>query len=243
MQKSTTFHSKIELNQFPRKRNSGKKQSKMKSRTFCLLLIVLICGICSAALMQSPQSHHQSRRKIQSETRIKLPSDIAFTHESTGDIEGEACHHLLHQIDGICMLPNQCPEAIRDFQKGIQPQLCNYKGHLPIICCPRSQKTTVASSPPPPSTQSHTSPTLVTTYIGSPISTTTPTSSSVPSPQPDVSSHRISERKCKEYTKLMIEETVVRHIKRLFLAFLPLVSNVPQFIYSFSPKTKIKSFR
>lgn len=178
----------------------------METRTFCLLFIVL-CAICPV-LMQP-----QHRRKIQSETRIKLPSDIAFTHESTGDIEGEACHHILHHADGICMLPNQCPEAIRDFHQGIQPQLCNYKGHLPIICCPRSQTTTVfIASPPSPSTPS---PTTVTTYTGAPISTTTtPTSPNVPintRPSPSSVGRRISEQKCREYTKLMIEETVVRN--------------------------------
>lgn len=203
----------------------------MQKRTFCLLLIVLSVLVPAVWMQQ-----HHARRKTQSETRIKLPSDIAFTHESTGDIEGEACYNLLHRIDGICMLPNQCPEAIRDFQKGIQPQLCNYKGHLPIICCPRSQKTTVASSSSPssplqPSTsspQSSTSPTVITTYVGSPVSTT-PTFSSVtqsPRPSSQDASDRLSERKCREYAKLMIEETVVNAhaiktrlaVKCLFLA-------------------------
>lgn len=198
----------------------------MKKRTFCLLFIVLSV-LVPAVLMQH---QHHARRKTQSETRIKLPSDIAFTHESTGDIEGEACYNLLHRTDGICMLPNQCPEAIRDFQKGIQPQLCNYKGHLPIICCPRSQKTTVvtvassssSSSPLPPSTsssQSSTSPTIITTYIGSPVSTTPTLSSVTQSPRPSSqdASDRISERKCREYAKLMIEETVVNlHVIKLY---------------------------
>lgn len=187
----------------------------MKKRTFCLLFIVL-SGLFPAVLMQH---QHQARRKTQSETRIKLPSDIAFTHESTGDIEGEACYNILHRTDGICMLPNQCPEAIRDFQKGIQPQLCNYKGHLPIICCPRSQKpitsststsSSTSSSPLPP--QSHTSsPATITTYISGPISTTPTSSSDSQSTRPSSQSvnDRISERKCREYTKLMIEETVV----------------------------------
>lgn len=186
----------------------------MEKRTFCVLFIVL--SVLFPAVLMQQQHHHQpqARRKIQSETRIKLPSDIAFTHESSGDIEGEACYNLLHRTDGICMLPNQCPEAIRDFQKGIQPQLCNYKGHLPIICCPRSQKTNVtvtsSSTPLPSSTQSFTSPTIVTTYIGNPVTSTTPTKSSVTQrPRPSTQGSRISEQKCREYAKLMIEETVV----------------------------------
>lgn len=193
----------------------------MKRQTFCLLFIVS-SGLFPAVLMQQQQQQqhhhqHQARRKTQSEIRIKLPSDIAFTHESTGNIEGEACHNLLHHTSGICTLPSQCPEAIRDFQKGIQPQLCNYKGHIPIICCPRSQKTTVtvASSSPLPSstssTQSYTSPTIVTTYVSNPISTTPTSSSHAQTPRPSSQgvNNRISERKCNEYSKLMIEETVV----------------------------------
>lgn len=198
----------------------------MQKRTFCLLLFVLSVLVPAVWMQQQHQHQYHARRKTQSETRIKLPSDIAFTHESTGDIEGEACYNLLHRTDGICMLPNQCPEAIRDFQQGIQPQLCNYRGHVPIICCPRSRRTTVVtvasspSSPIPPSTNSFpfTSPTVTTTYIGRPVPTR-PTFSSVtqsPRPSSQGASERISERKCREYAKLIIEETVVNsHVIKL----------------------------
>lgn len=56
----------------------------MEKRTLCLYFIIL-SGFVPSIFM------HNARKKIQSETRIKLPSDIAFTHESNGDIEGEAC--------------------------------------------------------------------------------------------------------------------------------------------------------
>lgn len=160
----------------------------METRTLLGLCVIVLGGCVSSVSLQ-----HQARKKVQSETRIKLPSDISFTHESTGDIEGEACFNLVRKIDGICSLPNQCPEAIRDFQKGIQPQICNYKGHLPIICCPRSQKPVTV----PPSIQSN-----------RPISTASPpiiqSSDTVQSV-----GERISEKKCKEYMKLGIEESVV----------------------------------
>lgn len=174
----------------------------MEKRTLCLCVFVLSAFV-SSVLMQ--QQQHHARKRIQSETRIKLPSDIAFTHENTGDIEGEACFNLVRQVDGVCALPNQCPEAIRDFQKGIQPQICNYKGHLPIICCPRSQKPVTA----PSSIQSFSTSTSTTVRL----MPSSPTTSSPTVNRPVTISQnvgeRLSEKKCKEYMKLMIEESVV----------------------------------
>ncbi|XP_055301455.1 serine protease snake-like [Sitodiplosis mosellana] len=180
-------------------------------------LVLLLISFFPVALMQQQQQQQQiGRRKIQSETRIKLPSDIAFTHESTGDIEGEACFNLVRRTNGICTLPNQCPEAIRDFQKGIQPQICNYKGHLPIICCPRSQKPASVPivQPVAPSNNVYYPSTTTTTTT-----TTGPTVAPPLQPKPSLSppaapavpsyETRISEQKCKQYMKLMIEESVV----------------------------------
>lgn len=175
----------------------------MENRTFNFFVVIL----CLIPLT-STQQH--ARRKIQSETRIKLPSDIAFTHESNGDIEGEACYNLVRQTSGVCLLPNLCPEAIKDFQKGIQPQICNYKGHLPIICCPRSQKPVNTPNVQQSSVPIAIGPVTPSSTFISPI-----TPSRIPS-QPVLSSvgsqdgkTRISEQKCKQYMKLMVEETVV----------------------------------
>ncbi|XP_031618989.1 serine protease snake-like [Contarinia nasturtii] len=181
----------------------------MGKRTLYLFVIVLCC-LFQLGLMQ------QYRRKIQSETRIKLPSDIAFTHESNGDIEGEACFNLVRHTNGICTLPNQCPEAIRDFQKGIQPQICNYKGHLPIICCPRSKKPVNVpiqfpiSSTLRPAAQPNIPLTPIPTETVSslPVNPPSPSPPQPSSPNSDKSS-RVSEQKCKQYMKLMIEESVV----------------------------------
>lgn len=181
----------------------------MQIRTICLIVAAL-SGFIPVALMQ----HRDMRKKIQNETRIKLPpSDIAFTHESTtGDIEGEVCFNLVRRTNGICTLPNQCPEAIRDFQhKGIQPQICNYKGHVPIICCPEKPvlKPVIASSNIPSTTRR---------FVSQPSSSTATTISLPPPPPPSTPTPsvvspnigiRISEKKCKQYMKLMIEESVV----------------------------------
>lgn len=173
-----------------------------KTQKFGLVIFLL----CNFVLMTFAQHHSLNRRTVQSVTRIKLPSDIAFTHESHDNIEGETCYNLVRRVNGICTLPNQCPEAIKDFKKGIQPQICNYKGHLPIICCPRPVTTLFQpESPTTPSittrfTQKHTTETITSTVSG-----IFPLPSTANSPN----FHRISERKCIEYMKLSIEENVV----------------------------------
>lgn len=149
-------------------------------------------------LAQPQETNH---RTIQSETRIKLPSDIEFTHESNADIEGETCYNLLRRVYGVCTLPNQCPEAIKDFKKGIQPQICNYKGHLPIICCPRPKAVTSNVNTNPEYSTAKPITTKFTQQYIIDSSTTTETSY--------YSRPRISEQKCKQYMKLSIEENIV----------------------------------
>lgn len=180
----------------------------------------------------------QHRKSVHGETRIKLPSDISFTHESSDNIEGEVCYNRNKRMNGICTLPNECPEAIADFKKGIQPQICNYKGQLPIICCPRHTQT-VASSTTSKATSTTTTAKITTRKVVRPLTTphaalpsttsattqtkktsnaqatqnpifsTTPKASST-TKKPTISNGpRISEVKCREYVKLTIEESVV----------------------------------
>lgn len=173
----------------------------MQNQTLAFCIVIVLIGFVSSIL--TPERN--GRARIQSETRIKLPSDIAFTHESTGDIEGEACFNLYRKVDGICSLPMQCPEVVRDFQKGIQPQICNYKGHLPIICCPLRQ-------PSKPVTIYPSSPSITTSTILRPnYSITTTISTTIVQLAPTLPNYdeRLSEKKCKEYMKLMTEEVVV----------------------------------
>lgn len=173
-------------------------------------LIVLV--LFNFLTKTSTQYQQFYRRTVRNEMRIKLPSDIAFTHDNHGNIEGEMCYNLIRRVHGICTLPNQCPEAILDFKKGIQPQICNYKGHLPIICCPRQEMVTK------PYVQEVPTPTVITTRYSQPHTTeiiiyttstpiepsTTTTSQVFYNPGP-----RISVQKCNEYMKLSIEENVV----------------------------------
>lgn len=192
-----------------RNRNEGTKlyvMMMMMGKRTIVLFVITLCSLFPAALMQLPQQQQQTgRKRIQSETRIKLPSDIAFTHESTGDIEGEACFNLVRRTNGICTLPNQCPEAIRDFRKGIQPQICNYKGHLPIICCPRTQKPNV--QPVTPTFSVYYPSSLSTTKFTTVAPTLEPETSSPQSHSAD--EVRISEQKCRIYMNRLIEESVL----------------------------------
>lgn len=174
----------------------------------------------------------QHRKSVNAETRIKLPSDISFTHESSANIEGEMCYNLAKQMNGICTLPNECPEAITDFKKGIQPQICNYKGQLPIICCPRLTQSVAPTTPTKSSTldqsastsatypHTHRRPTISsaatqkpTTYTTMKVASTTratATTATTTWKRPTThSGRRISAEKCKEYVKLTIEESVI----------------------------------
>lgn len=156
---------------------------------------IILFVLCNIVVVTLAENRNSNRRTDQSETRIKLPSDIAFTHESGGDIEGEPCYNLLRKVNGVCLLPNQCPEAIKDFKKGIQPQICNYKGHLPIICCPRPKVISTPQPPPPPAP--------LTTKPPSPVSNLSPSSFD------STNVRRISAQKCAEYMNLTTEVTVV----------------------------------
>lgn len=165
-------------------------------------IFVLFLSFCALTTLTVSQHQEINHRTIQSETRIKLPSDIEFTHESNADIEGETCYNLLRRVYGICTLPNQCPEAIKDFKKGIQPQICNYKGHLPIICCPRPKAVTLnVNTHPEYSTTQPITTRFTQQYIIDSTMITTETSY--------YSHPRISEQKCKQYMKLSIEENIV----------------------------------
>lgn len=116
--------------------------------------------------------------------------DIGFKEENDAPSDGDRCYHIIRRTHGLCTRPEKCPEVIRDFQKGIQPQICSYVGTRPIICCPLSV-------------------TAITT-----ITTTTTTSTTA---APFYSSNdfsptalpRISELKCEEYAKLGIERNIV----------------------------------
>lgn len=112
------------------------------------------------------------------------PDDIDFKEDDDVPGDGDRCFHIIRRAIGVCTGPENCPEVIRDFQKGIQPQICSYLGSHPIICCPRSETDATTTTLP-----STTSP-----YEFLPITTNSP---------------RISEIKCDEYTKLGIERNIV----------------------------------
>lgn len=65
-------------------------------------------------------------------------------------VEGDSCYHYGRRVYGVCQLQNNCQEAIDDFQRrGINPQICSYRGYTPILCCPPS--TTTQAPPQAPS--------------------------------------------------------------------------------------------
>lgn len=115
------------------------------------------------------------------------PGEIGFKEENDAPGDGERCYHLVRHTHGQCSRPEKCPEVIRDFQKGIQPQICSYAGRRPIVCCPSSSTfspgTTTSTMAAPP--------------FGA---TVDYAANRMP---------RISEIKCEEYSKLGIERNIV----------------------------------
>lgn len=97
--------------------------------------------------------------------------------------DGDSCYHLIRKVYGHCAPPESCSEVRKDFQKGIQPQICSYEENRPIVCCPRSSAVPAVATPPPSRT-----------------SVDYPTS---PPPR------RISDTKCEEYAELGVERTIV----------------------------------
>lgn len=96
--------------------------------------------------------------------------------------EGDRCFHLIRSAYGYCTSPEHCGEAIKDFRKGIQPQICSYSDSQPIICCPSAQN--IPSTLPP-------------NRFTLEYQTVLPTR------------HRLSALKCDQYSKLGVEKTIV----------------------------------
>lgn len=121
-------------------------------------------------------------------TKYTQPGDIGFKEENDAPADGDRCFHIVRRAIGLCTGPEKCPEVIRDFQKGIQPQICSYAGTRPIICCPLSATFTTKT-------------------------TTTTTTTTTPAPffsdYSPTNLPRISELKCEEYSKLGIERDIV----------------------------------
>lgn len=114
---------------------------------------------------------------------------IDFNPTNDVPIDGDRCYHTARRVYGACTAPEKCPEVIRDFKKGIQPQICSYVGTDPVICCPFSR--TFGST------------------TNTPHITTTTTTKSSPSAPMDYTTTRISEIKCEEYSRLGIERDIV----------------------------------
>lgn len=108
-------------------------------------------------------------------------------------IEGDSCYHYARRIYGVCASQNNCQEVINDFNRGINPQICSYRGYAPIVCCPHQ---------PQPVLPSFAAPT---------VSPARPTQNHIQpqTPSQPSSSLRLSEQKCDTYSKLTTQTNVV----------------------------------
>lgn len=120
---------------------------------------------------------------------------LSFTQNQV-PIEGDSCYHYGRRVYGICQNQINCQEAIDDFQRrGINPQICSYRGYTPILCCPPSVRPqTVTVTAQPTRQPSDITPNVVQQQL--------PNDSTA-------SFSRISEQKCHQYAKLTMESNVV----------------------------------
>ncbi|XP_017772387.1 PREDICTED: serine protease snake-like [Nicrophorus vespilloides] len=56
---------------------------------------------------------------------------------------GDTCFHERLQKSGVCMLPEQCLDALEDLMQAKRPQLCSYGINSPIVCCPIPKKDAI----------------------------------------------------------------------------------------------------
>lgn len=125
--------------------------------------------------------------------------------------EGDRCVNTVTRLSGYCQNVRNCPHAVKDFQSGVQPQICSYVGSDPIICC-ASQGSTTHSSQLPNRETIPTNPVPIQTgsvpnhYIPNRLPT-----QSAPSPTQSIGSshYRRSLEKCVEYSKLAVERNIV----------------------------------
>lgn len=113
---------------------------------------------------------------------------IDYKPDNVLDI-GDSCFHRYRNVNGACTSAEHCVEVIKDFQRGIQPQICSYIDTRPIVCCP-FRDATLQSSTRSPSTFDYAS--------------STASSSGIPA-----ATSRISAIKCEEYAQLGVKRDIV----------------------------------
>lgn len=157
-----------------------------------VLIIGFVCSNMLSLIVVNAQSRDVTGAGVNSMKYTIHPSDIGFIEANDAPVDGDRCFHIVRRVNGICTGPEKCPEVIRDFQKGIQPQICSYAGTRPIVCCPlvsmMTTKATTITTTTRPITSFHSS---FNEFV------------------PTNTSSRISAIKCEEYAKLGIELNIV----------------------------------
>ncbi|GLV40322.1 snake [Carabus blaptoides fortunei] len=56
---------------------------------------------------------------------------------------GDSCTLQSNNAAGQCVLLKNCPKALEDIRKRINPQICTYQGKEPVVCCEKGTSTRV----------------------------------------------------------------------------------------------------
>lgn len=166
-----------------------------KREIHSIVLIGFGCVNMLSLIVVNAQSRDVIGTGVNSMKYTTHPGDIGFKEDNDAPADGDRCFHIVRRMNGLCTGPEKCPEVIRDFQKGIQPQICSYAGTRPIVCCPMLSMMFTT--------------TKATTTMTTTTRSTTPFHSSFNEFTPTNTSSRISAIKCKEYSKFGIELNIV----------------------------------
>lgn len=121
--------------------------------------------------------------------------------------EGDRCINSVTRVSGFCRNVRNCPQAIKEFQNGIQPQICSYVENDPIICCANQG----SNNSPAASVPTH-SGSIPTNSAPRPTHSSQFPTHSAPMPTTQTTGtfyNRRSLEKCVEYSKLAVERNIV----------------------------------
>lgn len=71
---------------------------------------------------------------------VKIESPVHIFDYILSNIPGEICKQEGGTL-WTCTIPEVCTTAKQKWMKGIRPEICSFKGNVPILCCEPEEKT------------------------------------------------------------------------------------------------------
>nr|CAD7455618.1 unnamed protein product [Timema tahoe] len=97
----------------------------------------LVCDLCDAPL----SVYHilvECRKYAPIHMALDINSDLRFLRDSVDGVvcllKGDLCTTVRGE-KGVCSLFQSCASALQDFNRGLQPQRCGFRGSNVVVCC------------------------------------------------------------------------------------------------------------